>query len=166
MTGPMHKRLRSSFLDLFTRKALTVYVQAQDRIVRTWLATLKDSSSPQEVHAWRNTEVVEQLGRVGWHVVQGREAEQVGICGQVVVSGGGRGCCTFLQVDFVHNKLTVFPNAQMRDVMRMANLETSQTVFAGPYLGSKEEREAFSQAYLDMTEGFLAIPVCLPGTGV
>jgi cytochrome P450 family 710 subfamily A protein len=102
MTGPMHKRLRSSFLDLFTRKALTVYVQAQDRIVRTWLATLKDSSSPQE----------------------------------------------------------------MRDVMRMANLETSQTVFAGPYLGSKEEREAFSQAYLDMTEGFLAIPVCLPGTGV
>ena len=46
------------------------------------------------------------------------------------------------------------------------NLLTSQDVFAGPYLDDPAEREKFGQAFLDMTNGFLAFPICLPGTTV
>lgn len=37
MHGPGHKRLRQSFLHLFSRKALGIYVQNQDRIIRQYL---------------------------------------------------------------------------------------------------------------------------------
>ena len=46
------------------------------------------------------------------------------------------------------------------------NLLTSQEVFAGPYLDNKEERRKFGEKFLDMTNGFLALPICLPGTAV
>ena len=46
------------------------------------------------------------------------------------------------------------------------NLLTSQDVFAGPYLDDPVEREKFGRAFLDMTNGFLAFPICLPGTTV
>jgi len=46
------------------------------------------------------------------------------------------------------------------------NLLTSQEVFAGPYLDDPQEREKFGRAFLDMTNGFLALPICLPGTAV
>lgn len=39
-------------------------------------------------------------------------------------------------------------------------------VFAGPYLEDPVEREKFSEAYRAMTEGFLAFPLCVPGTAV
>jgi cytochrome P450 family 710 subfamily A protein len=34
MHGPEHKALRKSFLALFTRKALSTYIQQQDGIIR------------------------------------------------------------------------------------------------------------------------------------
>ena len=45
---------------------------------------------------------------------------------------------------------------------------TSQEVFVGPYMAtsSEPEREKFCQSYLDMTNGFLAIPILFPGTAV
>ena len=46
------------------------------------------------------------------------------------------------------------------------NLLTSQEVFAGPYLDDKEERRKFGEKFLDMTNAFLALPICLPGTAV
>ena len=49
---------------------------------------------------------------------------------------------------------------------REMNLLTSQEVFAGPYLDDKEERRKFGEKFLDMTNGFLALPICLPGTAV
>jgi len=39
-------------------------------------------------------------------------------------------------------------------------------VFAGPYLQDEEERQEFSEAYLRLTEGFLGIPLWVPGTMV
>lgn len=102
MTGPEHKRLRSTFIELFTRKALSVYVTAQDQIIRGWLQEWGTFPEPVE----------------------------------------------------------------MRDLLRLANLATSQQVFAGPYLGTQEARDRFSDAYLDLTEGFLGIPLWVPGTKV
>uniref|UniRef100_A0A383WDD1 sterol 22-desaturase n=1 Tax=Tetradesmus obliquus TaxID=3088 RepID=A0A383WDD1_TETOB len=37
MHGPEHKALRKSFLALFTRRALSMYVEQQDRVIREWL---------------------------------------------------------------------------------------------------------------------------------
>lgn len=102
MSGPEHKRLRATFIELFTRKALSVYVTAQDEIIRGWLKEWAKFKEPVE----------------------------------------------------------------MRDLLRLANLQTSQTVFAGPYLGDAEARERFSEAYLHLTEGFLGIPLWVPGTMV
>ncbi|CAG9466831.1 unnamed protein product [Pedinophyceae sp. YPF-701] len=55
---------------------------------------------------------------------------------------------------------------EVRMWIRDMNAWTSQEVFAGPYLGDHAAREKFSHAYIAMTEGFLAFPVCLPGTAV
>eukprot|EP01024_Parvocaulis_polyphysoides_P017857 TRINITY_DN17878_c0_g1_i1.p1 TRINITY_DN17878_c0_g1~~TRINITY_DN17878_c0_g1_i1.p1 ORF type:complete len:358 (+),score=38.48 TRINITY_DN17878_c0_g1_i1:220-1293(+) len=55
---------------------------------------------------------------------------------------------------------------EMRTLIREMNAETSQEVFAGPYLTDPVEREKFSQSFRAMTEGFLAFPICLPGTKV
>ncbi len=49
---------------------------------------------------------------------------------------------------------------------RDLNAATSQEVFAGPYLDNPEEKERFSAAFMDMTQGFLAFPLCVPGTAV
>ena len=49
---------------------------------------------------------------------------------------------------------------------RDLNVATSRSVFAGPYITSKEEEEKFGTAFLHMTEGFLALPICIPGTAV
>ena len=46
------------------------------------------------------------------------------------------------------------------------NAATSQHVFAGPYLDDESERAKFSAAFMDMTQGFLAFPLCMPGTQV
>jgi cytochrome P450 family 710 subfamily A protein len=48
------------------------------------------------------------------------------------------------------------------------NAATSQEVFAGPYLtaAGPEVRQKFGDAFIDMTVGFLAFPLCLPGTAV
>jgi len=102
MTGVEHKRLRNTFMELFTRKALSMYVTCQDKIVRQWLEEWAALPEPVE----------------------------------------------------------------MRDLLRLANLHTSQTVFAGPYLQDEEERQEFSEAYLRLTEGFLGIPLWVPGTMV
>ena len=51
-------------------------------------------------------------------------------------------------------------------IRRDLNAATSQEVFAGPYLDDAEETEKFSAAFMDMTQGFLAFPLCLPGTAV
>ena len=51
-------------------------------------------------------------------------------------------------------------------ICRDLNAATSQEVFAGPYLDNPEEKKKFSAAFMDMTQGFLAFPLCLPGTAV
>ena len=49
---------------------------------------------------------------------------------------------------------------------RDLNAATSQEVFAGPYLGDAAQRAKFSACFQDMTQGFLAFPLCFPGTAV
>lgn len=102
MSGPTHKALRKSFLALFTRKALGVYVLKQDGIIRDHFAQWMQIPGPREI----------------------------------------------------------------RPFIRDLNAWTSQEVFVGPYLDNAEERAAFSDAYRAMTDGFLAFPLLLPGTGV
>ncbi|XP_058101106.1 cytochrome P450 710A1-like [Magnolia sinica] len=50
----------------------------------------------------------------------------------------------------------------LRFLCRDLNLETSQTVFAGPYLGSGQ-RKAFNENYNLFNVGLMSIPVDLPG---
>ena len=45
--GPEHKALRKSFLSLFTRRALGVYVEKQDQIVREHLRMWVEKSKGQ-----------------------------------------------------------------------------------------------------------------------
>ena len=49
---------------------------------------------------------------------------------------------------------------------RDMNAATSQEVFAGPYLTDPVKRQKFSDCFQDMTQGFLAFPLCIPGTAV
>ena len=102
--GPEHKAIRKSFLSLFTRRALSVYVQLQDGIIRRSIASWLDQ-------------------------FEGKEFE-------------------------------------IRDFVRAMNQQTSQEVFVGPYLDDPVVRAKFSQAYSDMTDAFLAFPLCFPGTTV
>ncbi|PSC76027.1 cytochrome P450 [Micractinium conductrix] len=55
---------------------------------------------------------------------------------------------------------------EIRDDVRDMNQTTSQDVFLGPYLDDAEVRAKFSKGYTAMTDGFLAFPICLPGTTV
>ena len=55
--------------------------------------------------------------------------------------------------------------AEMRDRIRDMNQETSQDVFVGPYL-APELRSEFSAHFRNMTDGFLSLPLPLPGTAV
>ncbi|CAL5229225.1 g12509 [Coccomyxa viridis] len=55
---------------------------------------------------------------------------------------------------------------EIRPFIRDLNAATSQEVFAGPYLDDPLEKEKFSSAFMDMTQGFLAFPLCIPGTSV
>lgn len=96
-TGPSHRALRSSFMQLFTPKALSFYLTIQDKCIREHLAAWCKVASPVE----------------------------------------------------------------MRDRIRDLNLQTSQAVFVGPYI---EDREAFNTHYMNMTNGFLAVPIYFPGT--
>lgn len=100
MNGSDHKILRKSFLNLFTRRALSTYLSIQERLIR------------EHISRW--------------------------------ISDGKR-------------------DVEMRFFARDLNLMTSQTVFVGPYL---EAPEAFSGYYLQMTQGFLSLPINLPGTGL
>jgi cytochrome P450 family 710 subfamily A protein len=52
---------------------------------------------------------------------------------------------------------------EMRPLVRDLNVETSQTVFVGPYL-DEDQRKEFANNYRMMNEGFLAFPISLPGT--
>ena len=54
---------------------------------------------------------------------------------------------------------------EMRDRIRDMNQETSQEVFVGPYL-PQELRSEFGMHYRNMTDGFLSLPLPLPGTAV
>jgi len=54
---------------------------------------------------------------------------------------------------------------EIRDLIRDMNTDTSQEVFVGPYL-TEETKQQFSAAFKDMTDGFLALPICLPGFAV
>ena len=100
MNGPDHKVLRKSFLNLFTHRALGIYLSIQERLIR------------QHITQW---------------VKEGKK------------------------------------DVEMRFLARDLNLMTSQTVFVGPYL---EAPEAFSKFYLQMTQGFISLPINFPGTGL
>ncbi|KAF8728976.1 hypothetical protein HU200_018282 [Digitaria exilis] len=52
---------------------------------------------------------------------------------------------------------------RLRVPCRDMNLETSQTVFVGPYLAD-EAREAFAREYNDFNVGLMAMPVDVPGS--
>ena len=49
---------------------------------------------------------------------------------------------------------------------RDLNAFTSQEVFAGPYLDEPGVSHQVSEAYRNITNGFLAFPLCVPGTAV
>lgn len=49
MHGPSHKALRKSFLALFTRKALGLYIEKQDAVIREHLALWMEDLGAQEM---------------------------------------------------------------------------------------------------------------------
>lgn len=102
LCGDRHLMLRKSFIHLFGRKALSVYLERQQEIIL------------QHLDQW------------------------VRVC----QTGGA---------------------LEVRTLMRDMNQETSQQVFAGPYI---DDHKAFGRDYIIMTEGFLSLPINLPGTAV
>eukprot|EP00160_Parvularia_atlantis_P016449 Unigene5221_Nuclearia_a/m.16029 Unigene5221_Nuclearia_a/g.16029 ORF Unigene5221_Nuclearia_a/g.16029 Unigene5221_Nuclearia_a/m.16029 type:complete len:485 (-) Unigene5221_Nuclearia_a:95-1549(-) len=56
-------------------------------------------------------------------------------------------------------------NEQVRYFIRDLNISTSSEVFVGPYLDDMT-REKFNNHYLTMTNGFLTMPINLPGTAL
>lgn len=54
---------------------------------------------------------------------------------------------------------------EVRNLIRDMNQETSQQVFVGPYLPDSDRAE-FGAHYRNMTDGFLALPLLVPGTAV
>ena len=106
--GADHKRLRVSFLSLFTRRALGGYVATQDQLAREhiseWVRLSSAPDAPEFVEMW--------------------------------------------------------------PFVRDLNAVTSQRVFLGPHLRPGAESQAFTQAYLDMTQGFLTLPIKLPGSAL
>ncbi|MEW5298009.1 MAG: hypothetical protein WDW36_001173 [Sanguina aurantia] len=57
-------------------------------------------------------------------------------------------------------------SGEIRDYVRELNAQTSQEVFSGVYLDDAEERVRFGRAYMAMTDAFLSVPICFPGTNV
>lgn len=55
---------------------------------------------------------------------------------------------------------------EIRNHVRDLNAFTSQEVFAGPYLDEPGVANEVSEAYRNITNGFLAFPLCIPGTAV
>ena len=49
MHGPPHKAIRKSFLSLFTRKALSMYVELQDGIIRRQIRGWLDRPGEREI---------------------------------------------------------------------------------------------------------------------
>ena len=49
MHGPPHKAIRKSFLSLFTRKALSTYVELQDGIIRTHINKWLEKEGEREI---------------------------------------------------------------------------------------------------------------------
>ncbi|GJQ13956.1 hypothetical protein GpartN1_g5747.t1 [Galdieria partita] len=103
MHGQEHKELRKSFLSLFTRKALGVYL------------TLQETSIKSHLQKW-------------------------------------------IQLSKENNEM------EMSFHCRDLNLETSQYVFAGPYIG--ERRDEFCHWYITVTKAFISAPVFFPGTNL
>eukprot|EP01098_Paradermamoeba_levis_P004882 TRINITY_DN207_c0_g1_i1.p1 TRINITY_DN207_c0_g1~~TRINITY_DN207_c0_g1_i1.p1 ORF type:complete len:579 (-),score=227.01 TRINITY_DN207_c0_g1_i1:133-1869(-) len=99
MQGAEHKELRKTLLPLFTKRAMGVYVDLQEKKIREHLSKWEKLDQTTEIRLF------------------------------------------------------------VRDL----NVETSQSVFVGPYLNA-EERRIFSENYLLLTEGFLSLPVYFPGT--
>jgi cytochrome P450 family 710 subfamily A protein len=104
MHGPSHKALRATFLSLFTRKALSNYLETQYGLIK------------EHVSDW------------------------VGVCAK---SSDG----------FV----------EMWSHCRLLNTLTSQTVFLGKHL---DDPKLFTDLFMVLTQGFLAIPIYFPGTGL
>ncbi|KAA8495112.1 Cytochrome P450 [Porphyridium purpureum] len=98
INGPKHKALRKSFVSLFTRKALSVYLKIQQECIRD---TLK----------------------------------------KMIASNGAE--------------------FELRPFVRDLNLRTSQYVFVGKYI---RDQEQFSKDYLELTLGFLCLPILFPGS--
>eukprot|EP00117_Sycon_ciliatum_P032094 scpid52079/ scgid24965/ Probable cytochrome P450 524A1 len=53
---------------------------------------------------------------------------------------------------------------EMRPRIRDMNVHTSYKVFVGPYIKDDAMMENMSQLYFKLNEGFLALPISLPGT--
>lgn len=49
MHGPPHKAIRKSFLSLFTRKALSTYVELQDGIIRSHIGKWLQKEGEREI---------------------------------------------------------------------------------------------------------------------
>ena len=78
-------------------------------------------------------------------------------------------CCVSASYDAVHcthTFCTATAHPWRRPPCRDMNAATSQEVFAGPYLTDPVKRQKFSDCFQDMTQGFLAFPLCIPGTAV
>lgn len=67
---------------------------------------------------------------------------------------------------FLNEWLHTDGEREIRPFVRDMNAATSQEVFAGPYLTDPVKRQKFSDCFQDMTQGFLAFPLCIPGTAV
>lgn len=141
MHGPEHKSIRKSFMHLFTRKALGTYVEIQEKVIREHLGLFMQRSKDGAQEA---------LGTAS--------AASAKIASTSEGSGQKPSSCCSPFASLSHREI--------RDWIRDMNQETSQRVFLGPYLPPGAEKEAFGRNYRNITDGFLAFPLCVPGTAV
>jgi cytochrome P450 family 710 subfamily A protein len=177
MHGAPHKALRRSFLALFTRKALGVYVRKQDVVIRQhlaeWMAGAMQAGEGQQQQAsgrhGNGLSAAAATTNGDGNKQQGKGSSNNNGSSSSADPTSASSFPTRAALEAAAASVppqTFTPLREVRDLVRDMNAYTSQEVFAGPYLDDPEERAAFSQAYRAMTDGFLALPLKLPGTRV
>ncbi|MEW5312037.1 MAG: hypothetical protein WDW38_003700 [Sanguina aurantia] len=140
MHGPEHRALRSSFKPMFTRAALAVYVLKQPGRGKTCGPLSRANSLGFTARS--SLDVGRRVGLCRAHRMASSRSTS---------RGGWRGGGEI---------------GEIRDYVRELNAQTSQEVFSGVYLDDAEERVRFGRAYMAMTDAFLSVPICFPGTNV
>lgn len=173
--------LRRSFLALFTRKALSMYVQQQDGIIRQhlagWMEGQAAAPGPREV---RNL-VRDMNANTSQRVFVGEWRAAAAQAGFAVHPQHIAAQHTCIARTSTHSQAHDAPAAHCwhnapamhahrlqctRNAPQRTHHAPAPMPPPGPYLDDPKVAAKFSDAYMDMTGGFLTFPLKFPGTAV